>query len=1353
MRRQQQRRHRPGGVDGEQTVVSPASPTLVTTASPNVTLPTGPPGTVTLSDSALLSGGYFPTGSIVFTLTGPGGFSFTQTDPVSGNGTYTATTTLPTTGTVAGTYTWSAHYFGDANNRTVTELGNAANGEQTVVSPASPTIVTTAGQAIRQGTRAATLTDTAVLSAGYFPTGDLVFMVTGPGGFSFTQTDTVNGNGTYTASTPLPTTGTVAGTYTWTAHYVGDANNNAATDQGGPAEQVIVAPTSPTLVTTASPAITLGTTAPTLSDAAVLADGLNPTGSIVFTLTGPGGFSYMQTDMVSGNATYTASTPLATTGMVAGIYTWTATYEGDVNNNAAIDQGGAAEQTVVRPANPTIVTTASPNVTLPTGPPGTVTLSDSAVLAGGYFPGGSIVFTLTGPDGFSFTQTDPISGNSTYTASTTLPTTGTAAGTYTWTVTYEGDANNNAASDQGGTTEQTLVSPANPTIVTTASPNVTLPTGPPGTVTLTDTAVLSGGYFPGGNLFFTLTGPDSFSDTQADTVNGNATYTASATLPTTGTVAGAYSWTVTYGGDANNRTVSETGSATNGEQTVVSPASPAIVTTAGQAIRQGTRAATLTDTAVLSAGYYPTGDLVFMLTGPDGVVFTETDLVNGNGAYTASTPLPTTGTVAGTYTWTATYGGDANNNAATDQGGPAEQVIVAPTSPTIVTTASPAITLGTTAPTLSDAAVLAGGLNPTGSIVFTLTGPGGFSFTQTDTVSGNATYTASTPLATTGTVAGTYTWTATYEGDVNNSAAIDQGGPTEQTLVSAASPKIVTTASPNVTLPTGPPGTVTLSDSAVLSGGYFPGGSIVFTLTGPGGFSFTQTDAVNGNGAYTASTTLPTTGTVAGTYTWTAHYVGDANNNAASDQGGPTERTEVSPASPTIVTTASPNVTLPTGPPGTVTLTDSAVLAGGYFPGGSIVFTLTGPDSFLFTQTDSVSGNSTYTASATLPTTGTVAGTYTWTVTYGGDANNRTVTETGSASNGEQTVVSPANPTIVTTASPAIRLGTRAATLTDTAVLSAGYFPTGDLVFMVTGPGGFSFTQTDPVTGNGTYTASTPVPTTGTVAGTYTWTAHYVGDANNNAATDQGGPAEQVTVAPTSPTLVTTASPALTLGTTAPTLSDSAVLAGGLNPTGSIVFTLTGPGGFSFTQTDPVSGNATYTASTPLSTTGTVAGTYTWTATYEGDVNNSAAIDQGGPTEQTVVSPANPTIVTTASPAITLGTTAPTLSDTAVLSGGYFPGGSIVFTLTGPGGLSITQTDPVSGNGTYTASTTLPITGTVAGTYTWTVTYEGDVNNNSVTELGTATNGEQTVVSPASPTIVTSASPTAVTLPTTAPRR
>src|SRR5262249_6895776 len=92
--------------------VSKAHPNLVET--PSVT---SGAGGATLSDSALLSGGYFETGTITFTLTGPGGFSYTQTDTARGNGTYTAGDT-PAAGVPAGTYTWSVVYSGDGNNFT-----------------------------------------------------------------------------------------------------------------------------------------------------------------------------------------------------------------------------------------------------------------------------------------------------------------------------------------------------------------------------------------------------------------------------------------------------------------------------------------------------------------------------------------------------------------------------------------------------------------------------------------------------------------------------------------------------------------------------------------------------------------------------------------------------------------------------------------------------------------------------------------------------------------------------------------------------------------------------------------------------------------------------------------------------------------------------------------------------------------------------------------------------------------------------------------------------------------------------------------------------------------------------------
>ena len=181
-----------------------------------------------------------------------------------------------------------------------------------------------------------------------------------------------------------------------------------------------------------------------------------------------------------------------------------------------------------------------------------------------------------------------------------------------------------------------------------------------------------------------------------------------------------------------------------------------------------------------------------------------------------------------------------------------------------------------------------------------------------------------------------------------------------------------TTPSPtSFTLGTTP---VTLTDSAVLSGGSTPTGTITFTLVAPGGSTVdTETVSVNGNGTYTTPTgyTLPTSGTVTGTYQWNATYTSSNGNNAtANDIGVTNEQVPVSPASPSITTTPSPtSFTLGTT---TETLTDSAVLSGGYSPMGSITFTLVAPGgSTVDTETISVNGNGTYTTPTgyTLPTT------------------------------------------------------------------------------------------------------------------------------------------------------------------------------------------------------------------------------------------------------------------------------------------------------------------------------------------------------------------------------------------------
>src|SRR4029077_17504797 len=225
---------------------------------------------------------------------------------------------------------------------------------------------------------------------------------------------------------------------------------------------------------------------------------------------------------------------------------------------------------------------------------------------------------------------------------------------------------------------------------------------------------------------------------------------------------------------------------------------------------------------------------------------------------------------------------------------------------------------------------LEGGYHPTGTITFTLYQGLTLVDTETATVSGNGMYTTPTgyTLAITGTVTGTYQWDATYSGDTNNKTVSDNNDAKEQVVVSPASPTITTT--PNVTTVTLGTSSVTLKDTADLEGGYHPTGTITFTLYQGSTLVDTETATVSGDGMYTTPTgyTLPTSGTVTGTYQWDATYNGatnntsvatknrDTNNSSVSDNNAANEQVTVSPASPTITTT--PNVT-------TVTLGTSSV--------------------------------------------------------------------------------------------------------------------------------------------------------------------------------------------------------------------------------------------------------------------------------------------------------------------------------------------------------------------------------------------------------------------------------------------
>ncbi len=195
------------------------------------------------------------------------------------------------------------------------------------------------------------------------------------------------------------------------------------------------------------------------------------------------------------------------------------------------------------------------------------------------------------------------------------------------------------------------------------------------------------------------------------------------------------------------------------------------------------------------------------------------------------------------------------------------------------------------------------------------------------------------------------------------------------------------------------------------------------------------------------------------------------------------------------------------------------------------------------------------------------------------------------------------------------------------------------------------------------------VEPTATSSGTYSIGHVYYSDVTDTSpktvtvtVTDNGGLSSQVSeVLHVQPTLTIKTSGNITLGTTAPTLSATTVLSGGDHLTGSVIFTLIGPGGTTVdTETVTPINDGIY--STPhgytLPTTATVTGAYQWNVRYSGDSQNFPNTDNNDPNGQLEVSPANDTLVSTASPAITLGTTAPTLTDSIVLAGGYYETGS-----------------------------------------------------------------------------------------------
>jgi hypothetical protein len=380
-----------------------------------------------------------------------------------------------------------------------------------------------------------------------------------------------------------------------------------------------------------------------------------------------------------------------------------------------------------------------------------------------------------------------------------------------------------------------------------------------GTISQTITPTLTGSTVTGTWTGLSLASGQSVSITLSGFISGkliggtNTTLTDSATVsPPAG---------VTDPNSANN-TASDT-DAVLSPTTLSTTPTPATVTL-------GPTPVTLKDTANLAGfGFGPTGTITFTLIGPGGAtVDTEMATVNGIGTYTTPNGFtPSTGTVTGTYQWDASYSGDTNNNASSEN---AEQVTVSPASPTLITfpNGTP-VTLGPTPVTLNDTATLAGGFNPTGTITFTLDGPGGTSlFTDTENVVNGTSRSADFTLPSSST-AGVYQWVDTYSGDANNNG------------VTSSSPEPVVVL-PTITITTG--GTTNLVDP-VIAGTVDPGdaigSSVDVTVKNSSNAVIQQIQniPVNAQGGFSSSLDLPTDGQ----YTAVANLTTSSNLTASSN--------------------------------------------------------------------------------------------------------------------------------------------------------------------------------------------------------------------------------------------------------------------------------------------------------------------------------------------------------------------------------------------------------------------------------------------------------------------------------------
>jgi hypothetical protein len=679
----------------------------------------------------------------------------------------------------------------------------------------------------------------------------------------------------------------------------------------------------------------------------------------------------------------------------------------------------------------------------------------------------------------------------------------------------------------------------------------------------------------------TCSGPALTPAPASASVSGDGEYASGEFTPPT---AGAYHWSAHYSGDLETEPADASCSAIS----TVDKAAPALESSASN----GLVGTAIHDDATLTGGFSPTGEMTFSVYGPADASC-STPLATGSapiqsGNATSADFIPQQ---AGEFRWTATYPGDANNEAVSTACGASGQAsAVSKAAPSLAGLASNGL-VGTA---IHDDATLTGGFSPTGEMTFSVYGPADASCStplatgSAPIQSGNATSADFIPQQ-----AGEFRWTATYPGDANNEAVSTACGASGQaSAVSKAAPTLAGLATSAVQVGQA------ITDNATLSGGFSASGQLVFRAWGPANETCTGTPiyeatvAVSGNGSYGPAGFSP----APGLYRWTVEYEGDANNEPASTVcGADGQASAVGTVAVTLAASATGGAV---GSPVTATATieDGAVPAGqltfkAFFPGDA---NCSGPAAF--SSTVKVSGNGPYRSGAYRPSR---VGAFRWTVSYSGDVNHAPANAAcGSATSN----LSRAVPSIAGQVRERLQVGTP---VQDIATLLGGYAPTGTITFRIYGPVAAGCTKpvlvnTVAISGNGPFQSDPFVPRR---PGRYSFLASYSGDAANQATTEPCDSPGQVLLV--RKRMLKVKPRGLLIG--GKRISIRARLSGGVSPSGVINFRLYGPGDEHCRHKPAFSGGTTVkrNGNHPLAEyLATKSGVYRLSVGYSGDQRN-----------------------------------------------------------------------------------------------------------------------------------------------------